>query len=706
MSPPSSSGWASSMFEGASISLAPLIPPPALIALAVVAALLAAYGLARRARGSVLRVLAFAALLATLANPSWVQERREPLSDVAVIVDDRSASQRIDGREEETAAAVTELEQRLRRLPGTEVRVVRVTDAAGSESEREDEGTRLFSTLERALADLPRRRIAGVIAVTDGQIHDAAESADALELTAPFHVLLTGRDDEIDRRLIVKEIPTYGIVGQKQSMVLHVDDMPAQAAGRARVTIRRDGKPMGSAELPTGEDSIVEFALDHAGPTVFEIEIDGRDGELTLANNRAVVVVNGVRDRLRVLLVSGEPHPGERTWRNLLKADPAVDLVHFTILRPPEKQDGTPIRELSLIAFPIRELFEVKLDEFDLIIFDRYRQRGVLPRYYYENIAAYVEKGGALLESTGPSYASSFSLYRTPLGEALPAEPLGRVIEGGFKPRVTDIGQRHPVTADLPGSGGGGEPQWGRWFRLVDVGVTRGLTVMSGSEGRPLLVLDRFGEGRVAQVMSDHVWLWSRGFEGGGPQAELLRRLAHWLMKEPDLEEEDLRAAVHDGKLEIVRRTLSEEPPKVRIATPSGATRELTLEAAGGGRWTGSLPAEEVGLYRVDDDPLTAFAASGALNPIEMADLRSTPEILAPIAAETGGTVLRLQHADVPELRKVRPGREMSGNGWIGIAANRDYLVTGIDQVPLLPGFLALALLLGTALIAWWREGR
>jgi hypothetical protein len=693
------------MFDGASISLAPIIPLPVLIALAAVAAVLVLFGLFRRARGSVLRAFAFAALLAALANPSWVQERREPLSDVAVIVADESASQRIDGRADETQAAVAELEQRLRRLPGTEVRVVRVADAAGAEGEAGDEGTRLFSALERALTDVPRRRIAGVIAVTDGQIHDAPESAGALELAAPFHVLLTGRDDEIDRRLIVKEIPTYGIVGQKQSMVLRVDDMPGETGGAAAVTIRRDGRPLGTADLATGEDAVIEFMLEHAGPTVFEIEAAARDGELTLANNRAVVVVNGVRDRLRVLLVSGEPHAGERTWRNLLKADPAVDLVHFTILRPPEKQDGTPIRELSLIAFPIRELFEVKLDEFDLIIFDRYRQRGVLPRYYYENIAAYVEKGGALLESTGPSYASSFSLYRTPLGEALPAEPLGRVIEGGFKPRITDLGRRHPVTADLPGSGGE-EPQWGRWFRIVDVGVTRGFTVMSGTEGRPLLVLDRYGEGRVAQITSDHVWLWSRGFEGGGPQAELLRRLAHWLMKEPDLEEEDLRAAVHAGKLEITRRSLDQEPPEVRVTTPSGATRTLRLEASGGGRWSATMPAEEVGLYRVDDDPLTAFAASGALNPIELADVRSTPEILAPIAAETGGTVRRLQNDGVPELRKVRPGREASGNGWIGIAANRDYLVTGIDQVPLMPGFIALALLLGTALIAWYREGR
>jgi hypothetical protein len=691
------------MFDGVSISFDPLIALPLLIGLTVAALLLVLLALLRRARGVVLRALAFAAMLAALANPSWVQERREPLSDVAVIVADQSASQRIDGRDQDTAAAVTELQRRLSRLPGTEVRVVQVKDSAGREGEPQDEGTRLFSTLERALTDVPRRRIAGIIAVTDGQIHDTPQSH-ASELSAPFHVLLTGRDDEIDRRLIVKEIPTYGIVGQKQSMVLRVDDMPS-AGGTATVTIHRDGKPIGTTELQTGEDSVVEFTLDHAGPTVFEIEVAARDGELTLANNRAVVVVNGVRDRLRVLLVSGEPHPGERTWRNLLKADPAVDLVHFTILRPPEKQDGTPIRELSLIAFPIRELFEVKLDEFDLIIFDRYRQRGVLPRYYYENIAAYVKKGGALLESTGPSYASSFSLYRTPLGEALPAEPLGRVIEGGFKPRVTDIGQRHPVTADLPGSGGN-EPQWGRWFRLVDAGVTRGLTVMSGTEGRPLLVLDRYGEGRVAQILSDQVWLWSRGFEGGGPQAELLRRLAHWLMKEPDLEEEDLRAAVHDGKLEITRRTLAEETTEVHVTTPSGAKRTLRLEKGGGGRWTAVIPADEIGLYRVDNDPLTAFAASGALNPIELADVRSTPEILAPIAAETNGSVRRLKNEGVPEIRKVRPGRETSGKGWIGIAANRDYLVTGIDQIPLLPGFLALALLLGSALVAWYREGR
>ena len=186
-----------------------------------------------------------------------------------------------------------------------------------------------------------------------------------------------------------------------------------------------------------------------------------------------MVSIDGVRDKLRVLLVSGEPHAGERTWRNLLKSDANVDLVHFTILRPPEKQDGTPINELSLIAFPTRELFQQKINEFHLIIFDRYARQGVLPIIYFDNIARYVRDGGAVLVAAGPDYAEPDQLWRTPLDAILPAEPSGRVTEAAFHARLTDLGKRHPVTRGLDGADDE-PPHWSRWFRIVDTKTANG----------------------------------------------------------------------------------------------------------------------------------------------------------------------------------------------------------------------------------------
>ena len=343
------------------------------------------------------------------------------------------------------------------------------------------------------------------------------------------------------------------MVGDTQEITLRVDDLPKGVSNEpVDVTLRQDGEVKQRLSMQPGVARTVPFQLTRAGQTVLEVEAEAAPGEVTTQNNRQVFFVNGVRDRLRVLLVSGQPYPGLRVWRNLLKADPAVDLVHFTILRPPEKQDGTPIRELALIAFPSRELFEVKLNEFDLVIFDRYSRRGLLPLAYLDNVARYVEDGGALLEVAGPEFAQPLSLYRTPLARVLPARPSGVVYERGFTPQVTELGRRHPVTSGLleaaqPDSADGASdkkttPPWGRWFRQVDVEVTGSQVLMSGASDRPLLVLDRVGKGRVAQLLSDHAWLWARGFEHGGPQGLLLRRLVHWLMQEPELEEEALSA--------------------------------------------------------------------------------------------------------------------------------------------------------------------
>jgi hypothetical protein len=696
-----------------SIVFAPLVPPELLIGVAALAAVLVIFAAWRRARGTVTRAAAMAVLAGLLANPAIKEELREPLKDVAVIVVDESRSQDIAPRPTQTAEALRSLTERLAREQDLDVRVLRAgkpapppagsTDVAAPR----DRGTRLFEALGRALGDIPPQRFAGAIMLTDGQVHDAPKEAREMGLSGPLHGILTGTRALRDRRLVVEQAASFGIVGESATLTLRIQESGG-GTGRARLSIARDGGDRREMDLTTGFSHTVDVTVAHGGPNVFEIEVEGAAGELTMANNRAAIVVNGVRDRLRVLLVSGLPHAGERVWRNLLKADPAVDLVHFTILRPPEKQDGTPVNELSLIAFPTRELFEEKLDDFDLIIFDRYHRRGVLPVNYLNNIVKYVHDGGAILEAGGPALATPLGLFRTPLGEILPLAPTGRMIEQTFRADVTEVGRRHPVTAHLPGvpETPGAEPAWGRWLRLVEAETRRGVVVMKGANDRPVLALDRVGKGRIAQLLTDQIWLWARGFDGGGPQAELLRRTAHWLMKEPDLEENDLRAEIQGQRLTVTRQSLEKDERPVTVRSPSGDESPLPLVDRGDGRATGALTITDPGLYRITDAEKnkTVFAAAGTLNPIEFADVTTTEKVLAPLAKATGGGTFWLVDG-MPDVRRPQPGRAMSGRGWLGLRANGDYIVRGVNEIPLLPALLALLLALGAMIWAWRREG-
>lgn len=671
----------------------PWLPGWALMVLAVLAAGVATLALVRRARGGWLRLLALLLLLGAIANPKLEQETREGQSDIALVVVDESASQAIGERSAETARAARLAEERLARFPDLETRIVRVPEAGSG-------GTRLFAAVDQALAELPRDRLSAVVALTDGQVHDIP--AGSGRWGAPLHVLVSGREGETDRRIRLIEAPSFGIVGRSVEVRLIVEDLAPDPARFAVLTERRDGAEPERNAVLVGREQRLEVPIDRAGPIVVEFEVEPRPGEVSLLNNRAVVLINGVRDRLRVLLVSGEPHPGERTWRRLLKADPMVDLVHFTILRPPEKDDLTPLNELALIAFPVRELFQVKLREFDLIIFDRFTNRGILPPVYLRNIAEYVRQGGALLTSVGPDFIGPASLYNTALGTILPAAPAGRVIEAAFRARVTDLGQRHPVTEGLAPPGA--EPGWGRWYRRADAGMPRGATLLDTADGGPLLVLDRVGQGRVALLLSDQIWLWSRNHDGGGPQAELLRRIAHWLMKEPELEEERLLAHLEAGRLLVDRRTLADgPPPELEITRPDGTSEHRTMTATAPGRAELSIDAAEPGVWRVFDGRMRAFAAAGATNPLEIADLRSSEAELRPLARASGGSIRRLAEG-MPDFRRVARGRDAEGANWIGLPRTGSHLVTGVAELPLLPPWLALLLVLGALLAAWRRE--
>lgn len=685
---------------GASVILDLLLPAWLLLALAGSALALIGLSLWRGLRGWWLRGLAALVLLGALANPSLQTEDRRALSDIVVMVVDESASQRVSVRPEQTAEVAAQIEAQIAALPNTELRLVRLGDDEGNA------GTLAMTALGEALADEPRGRIAGAIVVTDGQVHDTGALPD---LPAPLHAVITGRSSDWDRRLQVRNAPAFAIIGEEVVLTLRIDEQgtvpPEAAAGSVELDVSVGGERPFPVRVPVGQDIEVPLTLRHGGMNVIQFQLPAAAGELTDRNNAAVVQINGIRDRLRVLLVSGEPHTGERTWRNLLKSDASVDLVHFTILRPPEKQDGVPVSELSLIAFPTRELFMEKVDEFDLIIFDRYKRRGLLPQLYLENISQYVREGGALLIAAGPDFASADSIYRSPLAQVLPAMPTARVVEEGFRPEVTELGNRHPVTEGLAEAWDGGTERWGRWFRMIEVEPTKGHTLMSGVGGRPLLMLDRVEEGRVALLASDHAWLWNRGFEGGGPQLELLRRLAHWMMGEPELEEEALTARADGQTMTVTRRSLEDSAREVEITGPDGLVTVLPLEQLLPGQFAATFEAPEIGLYRLSDGTLQSVVGVGPSAPREFEETVATTARMAPLTTQTrGGTVMA--EAGAVDIRQVRAGRVAAGRGWLGITPREAFQTAQITINPLAPAwaFLLLAALLSVA--AWMREGR
>lgn len=687
----------------------PALPVWLVIVLAAVAVLVLGPAILRRAQGWPWRAAALLVLVAWLAGPELVRETWQNLPDTAVLLVDRTASMGVDGRTAEAAAAAAKVREEAARLPDLEFRTAEVPATSGT-------GTELFAALDRALAEVPRGRLAGVIAITDGEVSDVPKPAASPLEGAPLSVLIPAAGEQTDRSVRLLAAPTYGIVGREVALQAEIDDhgVPGAAAGSARLSIRINGAAAEVESVPVGRPITIPIAITRAGPTVVELTAEKLTGEVSTLNNSAVVTINGVRNRLRVLLVSGYPDPGVRAWRQLLKSDPAVDLVHFTILRPPDKEDGTPLNELALIAFPAHELFVEKLSHFDLIILDQFQNDGLLPPVYLQNIASYVEGGGALMVTVGPEFAGPDSMAITPLADVLPASPVegpAGVVVGGFRPLLSDVGERHPVTAGLPGAGTGeggkpGAPTWGPWYRYDATNAVSGEVLIKTPGGAPLLVLKRIDKGRVAMLLSDQMWLWARGHDGGGPEAELMRRVAHWLMKEPALEENAITAHLADGRMVVERRTLAANATGEAVVTaPDGKKSTLKLTETGPGRATGSFAASAPGVWQVSEAGRTTFAASGPADPMELADLRATATLLAPLVQASGGRVHWLRTGGVPELRRVEPGEAAGGPGWVGLRRNHAHRVTGVTQLPLLPAWAALPLLLGLMVLAWQREG-
>lgn len=678
------------MIEAARISLDPLLSDFWLAGLgAILVAAFFVY-IFRRGKAWLSRFVGLGILFAALLNPSYVEEEREPLPSVAALVLDRSDSMRFGDRTPLSEAAFEQIRDQIEANPAFELRVL--------EADTDNNGTRLVGALEGLLADVPRDRIAGSIFVTDGQIHDIPTDGSRLSALGPIHGVITGDASAGDRRLVLVDAPEFGIVGETAEFTIRIEDPDG---GRVAVTYTLNGGRPTTLRIPAGEDTNISIPVERRGNNIAVFETPEGRSELTLSNNRTAGEFSGVRDGLRVLLVTGRPNSAGRVWRDLLKSDPSVDLVHFTILRPPYKQDITPLEEMALIAFPTQELFEEKLTSFDLIIFDQYERRGVITMAYLADVARYVDEGGALLIVAGEVFAGPGSLARTPLAGVLPALPTGDIRTGRTVPQLSDAGARHTITEGLNAE------NWGPWLRFVEARSDTGDVLLTSPEGLPLLAVDRVGEGRVGQLLSDQIWLWARGYEGGGPFSELMRRMVHWLMKEPELDERQLSLTAQGDTVRAELRTLADSTGPLFIETPDGAFLEPEWDQSGPGQFHAEIPVDQLGLYKARTGGLEAVALNGPANPLELSALSTTEDLLAPLARQSGGGMYSVEASgDVPDIRGVSRRADASGENWLGLRERAAYAVRNSTSLPLLPGWLAMVLITGLILYAWRREGR
>ncbi len=695
----------------ASLHFTPIVDWPFLATLFAVGAALLAMSALYHKRGLGWRLFVFSIFMLILLNPSLLKEERNYTKDVATIVVDQSASQGFEKRTKRTQSALAYVQRTLKKENDFDIRIVHAPlDKALSNR------TDLFSSLDQALADVPTKRRAGVIIISDGQIHDVPRDSEHYKDTyGPVHLLLSGRRDEKDRRIVVTSASAYGLVGKNISVTYKVEDTGNIAQSEARVTLQQHDGTQRTFYVSINKEQTIDLPITSAGQNFFTLSVDGVADEITLANNKTALLVNGVRDRLKVLLISGIPHSGERTWRDLLTSDPGVDLVHFTILREPHKLDYTPRKELSLIAFPFNELFNVKLHDFDLIIFDQYRVNNILPDIYFKNIVRYVRMGGAFLSSNGPAFAGRSSIYDTALGDILPASPTGHVSENKYTPTITELGHQHPVTRDLVWNNKASSPNkkepWGDWLRYIDIKAGSGDTLMSAGKNtgkeKPLLILDRVDKGRVAQLSSDHIWLWSRGFDGGGPHAELLRRIVHWLMKEPELDERAFNVRVNKNQITIEKQSFGENEETLSMQTPDGETQLITLKENAQGMLVNKMQVENLGIYAFEDvQGMRKSAIIGDINPLELDGVITTPEIIQPLIKSTRGTYIWLSETQQPTLRSSKKARSYGGSDWLSLRQNGDFTVTRVKDIALLPEWASLLLLFSALLFLWWKEGR
>ena len=439
----------------------PIIPIYLIIILILVFIFSTIHAIVKKIDGSFLRFFLLTLLLVLVIQPIIKIENRELEKDIITILIDKTASQKITNRIKDVDEVYNKLLSKIGKLEGIDILKISVDDQSirtsfgsikeiNSEQSEEEKiirnvedlnSSKLISILKNHINKYPSKKISTIFMITDGQIHDLTVHSALEKIEIPIYYILAGDKKLNDIKLTLVSKPNFNYLDERTKIKFKVEDF-LHNQDLVELTVQNSFMPEIKKKIKVGIVNDIEFDLPKIGQNFFKLSVEKKENEISILNNSEIIKIDGIRKKLRVLLISGNPYMGTRVWRNFLKSDPSVELIHMTVLRPPEKNDNTPFNELSLIPFPIKELFENKLSKFELIIFDNFKGRNVLSPLYLQNLKRFVNNGGALLEIAGPAYNSKYSLFRTEIGSILPGVPSGKVIRKEFKPKLTEIGKK------------------------------------------------------------------------------------------------------------------------------------------------------------------------------------------------------------------------------------------------------------------------
>jgi uncharacterized membrane protein len=442
------------------------------------------------------------------------------------------------------------------------------------------------------------------------------------------------------------------------------------------VTLYEEDKLMSIKEAAIkSSEARVKFEINplSLGRKIYTVSIPVLSEELIEENNQKAFFTDVIINKIRVLHVAGSPSWDVKFLRKALKRNPSIDLVSFYILRDPSDLVFASESELSLIPFPVNEIFSKELDTFDVVIFQdfHFQPYGIFG-FHLKNLKDYVSKdGGAFLMIGGSNSFNSGDYGRTVISDILPVEldylpkTLSETISNQeFQPELTDIGKNHPITRIIPNKDEN-ERHWNDMPELESLNIVKGLNpsampLLQTPEGQPILAIENVDSGKVAAFMSDSSWRWNfvLGSEGNvSPHYEKFwNRLFLWMLNDPELRDIKVKTDKpiynpgENAKIEI--STLEEDfiNPNGRhsLTYPNGEEEEIELERTSPNGLSAKVGVGEDGIHKISINPDRESSLYKELNSSEAIFIVEPPEneirgptanenILKSIAEQTGG---------------------------------------------------------------------